>query len=250
MDSRSSSPPDLAGKTVLVTGAAQRIGAHIARNLHRHGANIALHYRSSRDSARRLASELEDLRGDSVELIQADLLNTPALCRVVERAAGRWKSLDVLVNNASAFYPTPLGGIEESNWDELIGSNLKAPLFLCQAAAPHLRKSRGCIVNMTDIHGLRALEKHSVYCVAKAGLVMLTKSLARELAPEIRVNALAPGAILPPVGHGEIPEHASEAIPLQRCGTPDDIAAAVLFLVQPNSYVTGQVIAVDGGMSI
>lgn len=250
MESQHPSPQILAGKTVLITGAAQRIGAHIARRLHGAGANIALHYRSSRDCARRLASELEDQRSDSVELIKADLLNTPSLRRVVESATGRWNSLDVLVNNASAFYPTPLGSIQESGWDELIGSNLKAPLFLSQAAAPHLRKARGCIVNMTDIHGLRALDKHVVYCVAKAGLVMLTKSLARELAPDIRVNALAPGAILPPSGHPEIPAQVTDDIPLQRTGTLDDIAGAVLYLVQPESYITGQVIAIDGGLSL
>ena len=250
MDSQHSSPQILAGKTVLITGAAQRIGAQIARRLHGAGANIALHYRSSRDCARRLASELEDQRSDSVELIQADLLNTQSLQRIVESATGRWKSLDVLVNNASAFYPTPLGSIRESCWDDLIGSNLKAPLFLSQAAAPHLRENRGCIVNMADIHGLRALDKHTVYCVAKAGLVMLTKSLARELAPDIRVNALAPGAILPPAGRTEIPTRVTDVIPLQRTGTTDDIAGAVLFLVQPESYVTGQVIAIDGGLSL
>lgn len=250
MDSQHPPAQILAGKTVLITGAAQRIGAHIARHLHAAGANIALHYRSSRDQARRLASELEDLRGDSVELIRANLLDTPALRRIVEQAQGRWKSLDVLVNNASAFYPTPVGGIDEKCWDELIGSNLKAPLFLSQAAAPYLREAGGCIVNMADIHGLHALDEHAVYCVAKAGLVMLTKSLARELAPEIRVNALAPGGILPPPGHTEMPSKVADAIPLQRTGTLDDIADAVLFLARPGSYITGQIIAVDGGLSI
>lgn len=240
----------LQGKTVLITGAAKRIGAHIARCAHRAGANIALHYRHSHGHANQLARELEAGRDDSVELIQADLLDKASPQRIVEQAVARWKTLDVLVNNASAFYPTPLGSIDEKCWDELLGSNLKAPLFISQAAAPWLRQTHGCIINMVDIHAQRALDDHLVYCAAKAGLVMLTQSLAKALAPQVRVNALAPGAILPPGERTEMPTETSAAIPLQRVGTLDDIANTVLFLAQPSSYLTGQVIAVDGGKSL
>lgn len=240
----------LKGQVALVTGAAQRIGAHITRRLHQAGANIALHYRHSHDAAQQLACELENLRCDSVVLIQADLLDSTAPERIVGQAVARWGGLDVLVNNASAFYPTPLGSIDEKCWDELLGSNLKAPLFLSQAAALHLRKVRGCIVNMVDIHAQRALDDHLVYCAAKAGLVMLNQSLAKALAPKVRVNALAPGAILPASGQTHIAPEISTKIPLQRTGTLDDIANTVLFLVQPSSYVTGQTITVDGGRSL
>ena len=240
----------LNGKTVLITGAAQRIGAEIARALHRQGANIALHFRSSREQARRLASELEDQRSESIELIQADLLKTGEASNVIAKAQQRWRRLDALINNASAFYPTPIGKIDEKSWDELMGSNLKAPLLLSQAAAPHLKESRGSIINLVDIHGQRPLAGHVVYCAAKAGLVMLTQSLALELAPEVRVNAIAPGAILPPPDKEAIPQSMVDQVPLQRAGEPSDIAQTIAFLVQPGAYITGQVIAVDGGKSL
>lgn len=236
----------------LVTGAAQRVGAHLARSLHARGYNVAIHFRQSKDAANTLRAELEQARPGSVMLIQSDLVNTVTNSEVVEKAAAQWGRLDALINNASSFYPTALGEITESHWNDLIGTNLKAPLFLAQAAAPHLRAVGGSIVNIVDIHADRPLKTYPVYCAAKAGLVMLTKSLARELAPAVRVNAVAPGTILWP--ERDFDETRKKAIvsrtALNRQGTPEDIAKAVLFLLKEADYITGQVITVDGGRTL
>lgn len=239
------------GKVALVTGAARRVGAEIARELHRSGLKVVIHYRESAEAATALRDELLAARADSAALIRADLLDTASLPGLIEQAQALWGRLDALVNNASGFYPTPVGTIDEAQWNELIGSNLKAPLFLSQAAAPQLATRLGCIVNIADIHAERPLKGYPVYCAAKAGLVMLTKSLARELAPAVRVNAVAPGAIL-------WPEHASDETrraivartALKRQGRPCDIARAVRFLVMEAEYITGEVITVDGGRSL
>jgi pteridine reductase len=242
----------LAGKWVLITGAAKRIGACIARTLHENGANIAIHYRGSADAAEQLAAELNNARPDSAIIVQADLLDTQRLAGLVEEVIAHAGRLDVLLNNASTFYPTPLDEVTEAHWDDLLGTNLKAPLFLSQAAAPHLRKSQGMIINIVDIHAQRPLRNHPVYGPAKAALGMLTRSLARDLAPDIRVNGVSPGAILwPEDGMSEKMEQTIlKQVPLKRTGEPADIARTILFLVKDAPYITGQIIAVDGGRSI
>lgn len=244
----------LTGKTILITGAAHRLGAATARLLHAEGANLAVHYRRSAAAAERLAAELEQQRPDSAIAVGADLLDTSSLAGLVGAVVEGFGGLDVLINNASAFYPTPLGTITEQHWDELIGSNLKAPLFLSQAAAPSLRERRGVIINIVDIHAERPLKGHPVYSAAKAGLAMLTKSLARELAPQVRVNGVAPGLILwPEHGGGPDPQAQQELldhIPMRRSGDPRDIARTVLFLVRDADYISGQIIAVDGGRTL
>ena len=241
----------LSNKVVLITGAAHRIGATTARMLHAEGMNILLHYRHSRDAAEALQTELNDIRPDSVKLLQADLHDTQSLPGLIEEAVNAWDRLDVLINNASSFYPTPIGSVTEAQWDDLIGSNLKAPLFLSQAAAPYLRQHQGCIVSIVDIHAERPLKEFPVYSMAKAGLVMLTKSLACELGPEVRVNAVAPGAILWPENLGEAEkEKIISRTFLKRQGAPEDIARAILYLVRDAGYVSGQVITVDGGRSL
>ncbi len=242
----------LAGCSVLITGAARRIGAAIARRLHGAGMNLNLHYRHSRAEAEQLAAELEATRPDSVQLLQADLLDTARLPELVDACVERWGRLDVLVNNASSFYPTPLDTATEDQWDELLGSNLKAPFFLARAAVPQLRAHHGAIVNLVDIHAERPREGHPIYSAAKAGLQSLTRSLARELRPEVRVNAVAPGAILWAEG-GDDPDTQRailERVALNRLGDPDDIARAVLFLVRDGGYITGQTLAVDGGRNL
>jgi pteridine reductase len=239
-------------KTVLITGAAKRIGAEISRMLHADGMNIVIHYRSSKDEAQALCNELNALRADSAIILQADLHQTSELATLVQQAADYWGRLDVLVNNASTFYPTPVGEITEAHWDDLMGSNLKAPLFLSQAAMPHLRNSQGSIINIVDIHAFRPMKQHPVYCAAKAGLAMLTQSLARELGPDVRVNGVAPGAIIWP--SSEMDKLTQEAIldrtALKRQGEPRDIAATVRFLIRDADYITGQVIPVCGGRSL
>jgi pteridine reductase len=242
----------LAGKAVLITGAAKRVGAAIARTLHAAGANIILHYHRSAGEAVALTRELGARRADSVASVRGDLLATAALADLVgtaERAFGR---LDVLVNNASTFYPTPVGEIEERQWDDLIGPNLKAPLFLAQAAAAPLERAEGLILNIVDIHGMRPLRRHPVYSIAKAGLIMLTRSLARELGPAIRVNAIAPGPVMwPESGADEdLQRKILERTALHRPGSPEDIAQAALFFAAHAPYVTGQILAVDGGRSV
>ncbi len=239
-------------KVVLVTGAARRIGAAIVTRLHENGARVAIHYRRSAADADQLAASLNALRSDSAMSVQADLLDTQSLPGLIEAIADWGGRLDALVNNASSFYPTPIGSISEENWDDLIGSNLKAPLFLSQAATPELRKSAGCIVNIVDIHAVRPLKNHPVYGPAKAGLAMLTRSLAKDLAPDIRVNGVSPGAILWPENGmtDSVQQAILQQVPLQRAGEPSDIATCVLFLIRDASYITGQIIAVDGGRSV
>ena len=242
----------LEGKVALVTGAAHRIGASIVRTLHQAGMNIALHFRSSRQAAEQLAQALNKTRADSVALFQADLLATQRLARLVDKVVETWGRLDLLVNNASSFYPTPLGHARESEWNELLDSNLKAPFFLAQAAAPHLKACNGSIVNIADIHGERPLKGYPIYSVAKAGKIMLTKALARELGPEVRVNAVAPGAILwPERGMDDVTrQRIISGTALKRQGSTEDIAQTVLFLVRNASYITGQVLVVDGGRTL
>jgi pteridine reductase len=241
----------LSNKVVLITGAAHRIGATTARMLHAEGMNILLHYRHSRDAAESLQTELNAMRTDSVHLIQADLHDSARLPALVEQAIQIWGRLDVLINNASSFYATPIGTVTETQWDDLIGSNLKAPFFLSQAAAPYLRQQHGCIVSIVDIHAERPLKEFPVYSMAKAGLVMLTKSLACELGPEVRVNAVAPGAILWPENLGEKEkEKIISRTFLKRQGAPDDIARAILYLIRDAGYMSGQVLTVDGGRSL
>ena len=243
----------LAGKVALVTGSARRIGAVTVRLLHQHGATVIVHYRSSATEAIKLCEELNAIRADSCFLQQAELADVSALKKMVDGVITQAGRLDILINNASSFFPTPLGTITEEHWDNLTGSNLKAPLFLSQAAAPHLIKNKGCIVNMVDIHSVRPLVNHPVYCSAKAGLAMLTQSLAKELGPDVRVNGVSPGAILWPETDGDSPEvdaeHQSllDKTALKREGTPDDIAKTILFLVGDADYITGHIIPVDGG---
>ena len=238
----------------LVTGGARRIGAAIARALHASGYALVVHYRSSAAEAQALLAELNTQRAGSAAGLQADLLDSAALGRLIADAAAVHGRLDVLVNNASSFYPTPLGTIDAAQWDDLLGTNLKAPILLAQAAAPWLRAAGGAIVNLVDVHAQRPLGGHVVYESAKAGLLMATRALAVELAPQVRVNAVAPGAILWNAAHAD-DEAARQAllarIPQQRLGGVDDIAQTVCWLVSPQSaYVTGQVIAVDGGYSL
>lgn len=244
--------PSLDEKVVLITGGAHRIGAHIARALHAQGAKLVLHYRTSRDAAHAFQRELNEIRKDSVVLVQADLLDGKSLSEVVRNAVSAWGQLDVLVNNASTFYPTPVGSVDEHKWDDLVGTNLKAPFFLSQAAAPHLASQNGCIINIVDIHADRPLKNYPIYSMAKAGLVMLTKSLACELGPEVRVNAVAPGAILwPEIDMDDITkQRIISRTFLKRRGNPDDIARAVLFLIRDAVYTSGHVLTVDGGRSL
>lgn len=246
------SDSNLSGKVALVTGAARRIGAAISRHLHQDGANVVIHYRGSADEATALCDELNLIRPNSATSIQADLANTAAMPELIAGATGWHGTLDILINNASSFYPTPIGDITISHWDDLVGANLKAPLFLSQAAMQELKKSQGVIVNIVDIHAQRPLKDHSVYGSAKAGLAMLTRSLAKDLAPEIRVNGVAPGAIMwPEAGLSDAAkDNILNQVPLGRAGDAMDIAGCVLYLVRDATYVTGQIIAVDGGRSI
>lgn len=239
---------------VLVTGAARRIGAAIARRLHAGGAKVVLHCNRSRAEADRLAAELNGARAGSCAVVQGDLLDVPGLARIVDEAAAAFGRLDALVNNASSFHATPVGAITLADWEDLIGTNLRAPLFLAQAAAPHLTKAKGAIVNVVDIHAERPLKNFVAYSIAKAGLAGLTRSLALELGPDVRVNGVAPGAILWPEG-GEHFDPAEKAritahTPLARIGSPDDVAGAVKYLLFDAPFVTGQVLAVDGGRSL
>lgn len=237
---------------MLITGGARRVGASIVRTLHDAGAHVLIHHRDSAADARALADELNTARPGSVAIETGNLLDGEVPPRLVEAALREFGQLDILINNASTFYPTAVGDITPADWDDLMGSNLKAPMFLSQAAAPSLRITRGLILNMVDIHALRPLKGHPVYSIAKAGLAMLTRSLARELGPDIRVNGIAPGPVL-------WPEHAvDDAVKreiiaktaLKRHGTPQDIARTALFLAKDAPYITGQIIAVDGGRSI
>jgi pteridine reductase len=245
-------PESLSGKVVLVTGGAKRVGAAIVRRLHREGASVMLHYRGSEREANALRSELNASRANSVALVQADLLDLAGLAEIVRNAVNRFERIDALVNNASAFFPTPVGEITQATWESLIGANLRAPLFLSQAAAPQLRRTRGLLVNIVDIHARRPLKRYTVYCIAKAGLAMLTRSLARELGPDVRVNGVAPGPVLWPADDLDeaLKAEIIERTALKRQGSPEDVARAVLFFSADAAYVTGQVLAVDGGRSI
>ncbi len=242
----------LTHQVVFITGGVKRVGAVIARHLHAAGMKLALHYRHSETAAHALQAELNNQRSESVLLLQADLHHTGKLRSMVREIIDHYGRLDVLINNASSFYPTPIGKVSEKDWEDLLGTNLKAPFFLSQAAAPYLTDTQGCIVNLVDIHAERPMKEHPVYCTAKAGLVMLTKTLARELGPKVRVNAVAPGAIL--WANNSMDEISQQRIiskiPLKRQGDPKDIAQAILFLIRDGSYITGQVINVDGGRSL
>jgi pteridine reductase len=243
---------DLQGKTALVTGAARRIGAAIARRLHGAGANVVIHYRGAEADAAALEAELNAARAGSAAKVKADLLAPIAPKMLVSAALERFGKLDLLVNNASTFYPTGVGAIEAGHWEELMGSNLRAPLFLAQEAAPHLKKQSGAIVNIADIHAERPMKGYVVYSIAKAGLVAMTRSLAVELGPEVRVNAVAPGAIAwPEDGQFPPPERGRivATTPLSRLGSFEEIARAVHFLATA-PFVTGQTLAVDGGRSV
>lgn len=243
----------LDGKVVLVTGGAKRVGAHIVRTLHAAGARVLVHYRRAGREAETLTNEMNAARAGSARAIGADLLDTGSLPGLIRTAVETFGSLDGLVNNASSFFATPVGGITSDDWEDLVGTNLKAPVFLTQAAAPHLRAACGAVVNITDIHAERPLKNYALYCAAKSGLVGLTRALAVELAPAVRVNAVAPGPILwPEDGSFDEAQQArvTDRTLLKRSGTPQDIAGAVLFLLAAAPYVTGQILAVDGGRSI
>lgn len=242
------------GKVILVTGGAKRIGAAICRHLHASGARLAIHYRSSAPEALALRDELNAQRPDSAAVFQANLLDLHALPQLVNAVIEKFGQLDALINNASSFYATPLAEVDQLQWEDLLGTNLKAPLFLAQAAASELRRRHGCIVSIADIHAERPMQGHLLYSVAKAGLVALTRGLAQELAPQVRVNAVAPGVIIWPEGDiWEDSEQRRKIVAhtlLKREGEPADIARAVHFLIAESPYITGQIISVDGGRSV
>ena len=242
------------GKVVLITAGAKRVGAAICRKLHLRGASLMVHYRSSLEEAQGLETELNQIRPGSVALVQADLLDISQIPRLISQTIQKFGKLDALINNASSFFATPVGAVTEAGWDDLIGSNLKAPLFLSQEAAPHLKNQLGCIVNIVDIHADRPLKNYVIYSSAKAGLSSLTRSLALELAPEIRVNGVSPGPILWPENDEWkdllVRQSIISKTLLKRMGEPNDIARTVLFLIADAPYITGQIIVVDGGRSI
>lgn len=245
------SPQD--APVALVTGAARRIGAALAEALHGRGYRVLIHYRNNGDAAGALCERLNAVRADSARSLGAALEQAGEARRIAAEAEAAWGGIDVLVNNASSFYPTPLAEATEADWDLLMGSNLKAPLFLAQGLLGTLRQRHGCIVNLVDIHAEVPLADHPIYCAAKAGLAMLTRSLARDLGPEIRVNGIAPGAILWPEQPGAFTDHEQSllgSIPAQRMGDPQDIVRTALFLIEDAPYITGQIIAVDGGRSV
>ncbi|MDI1302446.1 MAG: pteridine reductase [bacterium] len=238
------------GKVVLITGAARRLGAATARELHDRGWRVLVHCRQSLNTAEALAAELNAKRHDSCRVLQADLGRDAEAEKLAREALGVFARVDALINNASAFYPTPVGTTTSAQWDDLFSSNARAPFFLAQALVPELKRRRGAIVNLIDIHAKRPLREHTVYCMAKAAHAMLTLSLAKELAPEIRVNGVAPGAILWPDNQSMstgAQEKILQGIPLQRLGEPQDIARTIAFLLEDSPYITGQIIAVDGG---
>lgn len=241
-----------ANAVVLLTGAARRVGREIAKRLHGAGYDLALHYRNSKEEAEQLAAELEHRRAGSVLLLSGDLADAAVWPALVRRAVQRFGRLDALVNNASAFFPTAVGETTETQWDELFASNAKAPYFLAQAAAPHLRAARGAIVNLVDIYAERPLLRHPVYSMAKAALAMMTAALARELGPEVRVNGVAPGAVLWPEAGKPYTDQQDlvRQTSLKRAGSPEDVAGAVLFLLRDATYVTGEILKVDGGRSL
>lgn len=241
-------------RVALVTGAARRIGAAICRALHQHGYNIAIHYGKSAEDALLLGAELNHLRADSAAVFQADLNSIAAINALAAAVTARWDRLDALINNASSYYPTPLADVGEEDWNNLMGSNLKGPFFLSRAVARELQKRGGVILNMADINGRSPPKGYPLYAIAKAGNIMLTKVLARELAPQVRVNGIAPGSILWAEGAAEMDEASRQKllakIPLQRSGTIEDITALTVLLVTRPGYITGQVITVDGGLGL
>ncbi len=241
----------MASKVVLITGAARRIGADIARAFHARDFDVLIHYRHSADDARGLADELNAQRAGSVELLQAELTNPDQVRRLADEALACRGRLDVLVNNASSFYPTPFGETDDEDWDQLLGSNLRAPFILTQALAPALTETKGAIVNLVDVYAEKPLWQHSLYCIAKAGLASLTRSSARELGPAVRVNGVAPGPILwPEQEQGMDMQAITDATALKRSGEPDDVAGAVVWLALDAPFVTGQILAVDGGRGL
>lgn len=242
----------LAGKTALVTGGAARIGAATVRALHAAGARVVIHYRSSADKARSLCDELLATRDGSAHIVQGDLLDAASWPMLIDETVAFGGGIDVLINNASTYYPTPVGQATTDNWDDLFGSNARAPFFLSQAAAPYLRERRGCIVNMVDIHADRPTADHPVYCMAKAANAMMVKALALDLAPHVRVNGISPGAALWPEGDmgSAAQRRVLERIPMAKPSGAEQIAAAVMCMVTGTDYVTGQILAVDGGRSV
>ena len=245
---------NLKNKVVLITGGAKRVGATICRELHAHGANLMIHYNTSKQEAKALQAELNLQRADSVSIIQGNLLNMAVVTSLVSETTKRFNKLDILINNAPTYEPTDIGKINEENWHDLVGSNLKAPMFLAQAAAPILKKHQGCIINITDMHIEHPKKGYVVYSVAKAGLVTLTKSLAQELSPEVRVNAVAPGPVLWPENNPQFDEVYRQRVIsqtlLKRVGEPTDVAKAVKFLAADAPFITGHVLTVDGGRSL
>ncbi|HEY0562909.1 MAG TPA: pteridine reductase [Methylophilus sp.] len=245
---------NLPAKVVLITGGAKRVGAAICRELHASGAQLMIHYKSSVKEARALQAELNLQRANSVAIIQGDLLNNAIPASLIHETVKHFGRLDVLINNASTYYATELSQINEDNWHDLMGSNLKAPMLLAQAAATELRKHGGSIVNITDMHVERPKKGYIIYSVAKAGLVTLTKSLAHELSPEVRVNAVAPGPVQWPENNPQFDEVYRQRVIsqtlLKRIGDPTDIAKAVKFLTYDAPFITGHVLAVDGGRSL
>ena len=240
----------MADPVALITGAARRLGAETARTLHDRGMRVIIHYRHSREEADQLAAELNALRTDSACVMQADLDNPDQVRILANMAIQQWRRLDLLVNNASSFYPTPLGKSSDDDWIRLIHSNLRAPYILTEALAPTLAKHKGSIINIVDVYAEKPLAEHSLYCIAKAGLAMLTRSSARELGPDVRVNGVAPGPILWPEQGQDNQSDILQATALKRCGNPGDIAGMVAFLALDAPYVTGQIVAVDGGRSL
>ncbi len=243
---------NLQGKTILLTGAARRIGAVVAKTLHQAGADVVIHYRNSSEAAKLLVAELNKERANSAFTVQADLCLVETFDELIAEVISFTGRLDALINNASSFYPTKIGSVTEKQWDDLHCSNLKAPFFLSQAATSELKKRQGCIINMVDIHGIRPLKGYPVYSSAKAGLIMLTQSLAKELAPEVRVNGVAPGIIMWPEDDANDESQAEllARTALKRQGSPENIAKAILFLIRDASYTTGHVIPVDGGRTL
>lgn len=239
------------GKIALITGGAKRVGAAIARQLHACGMEVLVHYHRSVDEANALAAELNEKRPKSAWLLQADLADSKALPHLITAALACNSRLDVLVNNASVFYPTPLADIDANRWADVMNVNLRAPLLLAKLAATELMKHNGCIINLTDIHGERPLSGHPLYSTSKAGLIMLTKALAKELAPQVRVNAVSPGAVLWPETMSEDTRNEIlSRVALGRRGSPEDVARAVRYFVRDADYVTGQILTVDGGRTL
>ncbi len=243
---------NLTGKTALITGAAARLGATTTRYLHAAGANVVIHYRNSADKATALRDELLAVRAGSAIVAQGDLNEPQSWETLVAESKSINGHLDILINNASSYYPTPVGEATPEQWDDLVGSNARAPFFLAQAAAEALRERRGCIVNMVDIHADRPNADHPIYCMAKAANAMMVKALARDLAPDVRVNGIAPGAALWPEGYlaDADKQEILKRIPMGEPAGAEQIAEAVMFMVTGPHYITGQILAVDGGRSV